>query len=90
MDNFNEYLQSLSIIQLKQTRDEVAKVIKERESKLQEEKWSEVVAAIKNYCSLFGTIQFDDCMMCHAIDDCGINLDFCHFDSFCGTIVWQD
>ena len=61
IDNLNE----IDIEELRELQEKIDNIIDTRNKKEKEKAWNEVVEAIKNYCSSFGSIEYyiyeEDC-----------------------------
>ena len=66
IDNLNE----IDTEELRELQEEIDNIIATRNKKEKEKAWNEVVKAIKNYCSSFGSIEYNI-----YGDDCYINED---------------
>ena len=66
IDNLNE----VDTEELRELREKIDKIIDTRNKKEKEKAWNEVVKAIKNYCSSFGSIEYNI-----YVEDCYINED---------------
>ena len=66
IDNLNE----INTEELRELQEEIHNIIITRNKKEKEKVWNEVVKAIKNYCSSFGSIEYNI-----YGEDCYINED---------------
>ena len=66
IDNLNE----IDTKELCELREKIDNIIEARHKKEKEKMWNEVVEAIKNYCSAFGSIEYNI-----YGEDCYINKD---------------
>ena len=66
IDNLNE----IGIEELRELQEKIDNIIDTRNKKEKEKAWNEVVEAIKNYCSSFGSIEYNI-----YGEDCYINKD---------------
>ena len=66
IDNLNE----IDIEELRELQEKIDNIIDTRNKKEKEKTWNEVVKAIKNYCSSFGSIEYNI-----YGEDCYINKD---------------
>ena len=66
IDNLNE----IDTEELRKLREKIDDIVNTRHKKEKEKAWNEVVKAIKNYCSSFGSIEYNI-----YGEDCYINED---------------
>ena len=66
IDNLNE----IDTEELRELQEKIGNILETRYKKEKEKAWNEVVKAIKNYCSSFGSIEYNT-----YGEDCYINED---------------
>ena len=76
IDNLNE----IDTEELHELQEEIDNIIATRNKKEKEKAWNEVVKAIKNYCSSFGSIEYniygEDCYINEADNFANVGIIF--------------